>query len=364
MKHIPLTSRKKQELTLVSNHFIDQYMPKANGEYVKLYLTLLCALQNDRDISLSLLAEQLDFTEKDVVRALNYWQKQGVLFLTTNASQEITSICLADLDSSEDPELMHSLPETVREPKEKKEPESLANTQKKSFTPEQLTALKSQEDVQMLFAVAEPYIGRSLSPNETTLFLHIYEELDFNFELFEYLLEYCAERNKKSVRYMEKVAMDWHENQIKTVEEARNHSGKYQTEYYQVLKAFGISNRAPAPAEIEAMSHWIHDLKLSMDLILEACRRTILKTSSASFPYAGSILEDWAKNNVRNMTDLVALDQRYAKKQAEKAAERSAPKTQKSAPRTQFHNFTQRDYDFNELEKQLLGIPLQKRDPS
>ena len=41
MKTLTLTNQAKKTVTVLENEFIDGYMPKANGEYVKVYLMLL-----------------------------------------------------------------------------------------------------------------------------------------------------------------------------------------------------------------------------------------------------------------------------------------------------------------------------------
>ena len=68
-------------VTLVENVFIDQYMPGANGEYVKLYLYLLRCAGTGRELSISSIADFFDHTEKDVRRALTYWEKLSLLKL-------------------------------------------------------------------------------------------------------------------------------------------------------------------------------------------------------------------------------------------------------------------------------------------
>ena len=57
--------------TIVHNIFIDQYMPYANGEYVKVYLYLLRCADTGRELSLSSIADIFDYTEKDILRALS-----------------------------------------------------------------------------------------------------------------------------------------------------------------------------------------------------------------------------------------------------------------------------------------------------
>ena len=55
-------------------------MPEANGEYVKVYLLLLRLLNDTKTpLTVSGIADILDDTEKDVIRALNYWKKKGLL---------------------------------------------------------------------------------------------------------------------------------------------------------------------------------------------------------------------------------------------------------------------------------------------
>ena len=72
-------------VTLIENIFIDQYMPKANGEFVKLYLYLLRCADTERELTLSSIADVFDHTEKDVKRALAYWEKLKLLKLHVKA---------------------------------------------------------------------------------------------------------------------------------------------------------------------------------------------------------------------------------------------------------------------------------------
>lgn len=73
--HIPRT-------TLIHNSFIENYMPEANGDYVKVYLYLAkCIQYQESGLSISSLADRMDNTEKDVIRALQYWEKRNLLQL-------------------------------------------------------------------------------------------------------------------------------------------------------------------------------------------------------------------------------------------------------------------------------------------
>ncbi len=70
-------------VTSVSNQFIDYYMPQANGEFVKVYLYLLrCASDPTLDAGICSIADRCNHTEKDVARALRYWEQAGLIKLT------------------------------------------------------------------------------------------------------------------------------------------------------------------------------------------------------------------------------------------------------------------------------------------
>ena len=80
MKKLTLKNCRQENALLLDYEFIDHYMPEANGEYVKVYLLLLrCQASPNRELTISGIADILDDTEKDVIRALKYWKKQGLL---------------------------------------------------------------------------------------------------------------------------------------------------------------------------------------------------------------------------------------------------------------------------------------------
>ena len=170
-------------------------------------------------------------------------------------------------------------------------------------------------------------------------------------DLIDYLIEYCVGRDHRSIRYIETVAMAWKEEGITTVEMAKDSTSRYSKEYFSVLKAMGIANRNPSDAEISLINTWTRDYGFSMELIQEACSRTVLQTGQPSFPYADKILQRWKDKNIRTLGDVRLQDAQHQKRKLEKADK------PKSATPNRFNNFHQRDYDFAEYEKKLLNKP-------
>ena len=78
-------SNLKARVTVITNEFIDEYMPTANGEYVKVYLYLL--RHEERPVEIAEIADALNHTEADVKRALGYWEKAGVLVRGSESEQ-------------------------------------------------------------------------------------------------------------------------------------------------------------------------------------------------------------------------------------------------------------------------------------
>ena len=87
MKALKLHNHLQMNSTWIENNFIDNYMAQANGEYVKVYLFLLRHLQNPcTTMTISTIADCLENTEKDILRALKYWEKEGLISLTYDSS--------------------------------------------------------------------------------------------------------------------------------------------------------------------------------------------------------------------------------------------------------------------------------------
>lgn len=328
-------------ITSIPNDFIDHYLPRANGEYVKLYLYLLRMVSAGKNISLGEIADALEHTEKDIHRALSYWKKEGLLQLDFHEDGSLSGIRFTDF------RLKAPVQEEMAEAAAAQE---TAVPKKSGLSADRMAALSSQEDIQQLLFIASKYIGKPLSPTEISNILYFYDTLHFSTDLIEYLIEYCVSKGSKSSHYMEKVAFEWAKEGIRTVAEAKQNTNLYNRNYYKIMNSFGIKGRGPAKPEIECMDRWLNTWHFTLDIIMEACGRTISQTQRPNFQYADKILSEWHKANIRHLSDVKALDAEHLKKK-----KNAAPKP-KAASNNKFNNFQQRDYDFDELNKQIFNI--------
>ena len=95
MADITLQTTGETRVTCVPNRFIDEYMKDANGEFVKVYLYLLRCLSAGIDVSIPEIADRLESTSSDIIRALNYWANRHLLSMTKDGDTILT-ISLTD----------------------------------------------------------------------------------------------------------------------------------------------------------------------------------------------------------------------------------------------------------------------------
>lgn len=396
MSLISLQNSSELEVTILSNRFIDNFMPRANGEFVKVYIYLLRAVSSSpSSFSLEHMADRLFCTERDIFRALKYWEGEKILSLTYTTDRQLSGITLLEpfadvghMESSASSENIFSTAGTSSSPVSAQmaagisQPVALTGSAPKnvslsssnsavsggtsselstsadyirSLTPDHISELKQNEEVSQLLYIAEQYLAKTLTPTEMQKIFFFYDELHMSADLIEYLVEYCVSRGRKSMRYIETVALAWTRDGVTTVEMARDASSRFSKDYYTILKAMGISGRNPVENEISYIDTWRKTYGFDLELIQEACSRTVLSTGQPSFQYADKILSGWKKKNVHTLEDVRLLDAEHKKRQLEKAVSRKKQPATQSQSNNRFNNFHQRDYDFTEYEKRLLN---------
>ena len=363
MSALVLRNHSHSNATIVENDFIDHYMVSANGEYVKVYLLLLRYLNTPDQIpDIPQMADLLENTEGDILRALKYWEKEGILSLEYSEANELTGICLGKATAHPTPvkaAFYTPSAQSVSAPKSRTTAPASGTTPVTApdgqNVPASRRSLVARRELKQILFVAEQYLGKTLSRTDVDAITYFYDSLDFPTDLIEYLSEYCVENGHKSMHYIQKVALAWADEHITTVEQAKNSSAFYNKTCYSILNAFGIKGRGPASAELDYIRKWTEHNGLDLELILEACNRTISAIHQPSFEYTDKILENWKTSNVRTLADVQRLDSAF---EQEKDRQKNASAPQNRTPSAQqpskFRNFEERSYNMDELTKELL----------
>lgn len=410
MTAINISSDIATSFTTVSDIFIDQYMPKANGEFVKVYLYLLRATGSGAGIAtISEIADHFSNTEADIIRALNYWASEGILQVQTGADGQIIGVNLCSLsvsgmqaaqsniqsavaDNAAQNNLQNSvvnnaaqnilqnsvvnnaaqnistvntrMHDSVVEKLKSQTPDKAASSQKE-YTLDEIKEFRKNPDISELFFIIETYLKHTLSSTDTNMVLYWLDELHFSTDLVEYLVEYCITKGHSSLRYMNKVALGWADAGIKTVDQAKDDAAAHSQIYYSVMKALGITGRNLVDSEVSLINKWVGEYGFDIELVKAACSKTISAIQKPSFEYTDSILANWRKKDVHTLKDVEVLDANFAKtnkasatgsSQGTNAANGSSkPKSNNSSSKNKFNNFNQRNNDYDKLEKLFLN---------
>lgn len=410
MTAINISSDIATSFTTVSDIFIDQYMPKANGEFVKVYLYLLRATGSGAGIAtISEIADHFSNTEADIIRALNYWASEGILQVQTGADGQIIGVNLCSLSVSGMQAAQSNIQSAVADnaaqnnlqngvvnnatqnnfqnsvvnnaaqnistadirmqdsvvEKLKSQTTDKAASSQKEYTLDEIKEFRKNPDISELFFIIETYLKHTLSSTDTNMVLYWLDELHFSTDLVEYLVEYCITKGHSSLRYMNKVALGWADAGIKTVDQAKDDAAAHSQIYYSVMKALGITGRNLVDSEVSLINKWVGEYGFDIELVKAACSKTISAIQKPSFEYTDSILANWRKKDVHTLKDVEVLDANFAKankasatgsSQSTNAANGSSkPKSNNSSSKNKFNNFNQRNNDYDKLEKLFLN---------
>lgn len=365
-----------QQNTVISNAFIEHFMLDANGSYVKVYLYLSKCIQSGGiDISIPFLADKTDSTERDIIRALQHWEKKGLIKISLdNVTEQVSSIQMLNPDdvyqaaksASYIDDTAEDIASTSQIPFSSKEKKS-DSVNSVSVSAEQRKELAANQDFQFALQAIQSFLERPFKSNEIELISYLYGTLHFSSELLIHLYDYCISLGKSNSNYIQAVALSWHEQGVKSPEDAKKVTTDYNTAYTAISKAFGLG-RPLAIIEKQFVERWQKEWMIDLSVIIEACNRTMLKIQKADFKYTEGILDNWHKSGIKTLLDVEKADEIYAKHKSEKS--NNSQNSQKNyrynannsggsyIKKNQFNTFQQRDTshaEISELERKLLN---------
>ena len=172
-----------------------------------------------------------------------------------------------------------------------------------------------------------------------------------SYDIIEYLIEYCVEQGHTNMNYIEAVARNWHEQRLFSISAIKDYTTSRSKIVYSVMRAFGLQNRGPSLKESEFIRKW--NRTFSTEMILKACEKTMTAVHNPSFEYTDSILMSWKQAGITTLEQVAARDQEYQNKNKQTASIQSINRTNRKP--SQFHNFKQRNTDYDELVASYYG---------
>lgn len=337
------------EYTIIANRFIDEYMPSANDAQIKIYLYLL---RHPGNVSIADLEDRFNHTERDIIRALEYWQNLGLIALECDDSGAIVSVKLMSIPKQAAGEVHFKHPES--------DTGALSASDLAAFidVPSDGTCMSNAQ----LMCIIETYLHRPITQSEAMTVVRISQDLHLPNDVIDYLVQFCIEHPKKgkkiSFSYIESTAKRWAEAQVSTVAQARVMAARSDSDVKSIMIELGRTDAA-APAELDFIDRWRVEWQMPTDVILEACRQgSANAVAGGRLKYVNKILKSWHEAGVSSLADVEAYEAKHREEVASKPTlapgKQAAARVRTSASNSQFAQFSQRQYTLEELEDRFI----------
>lgn len=330
MSTIMLKPYQSNIVTLSAN-FVDQFMPKARGEYVKVYITILRYIQCGEDgVTTKFMADILGLLETDVLGALEYWHEVGLISLNTIDGHGNFSIEIKESQALIQPYGRNQ--------------EKIDSFSSPALPTNQAPLKEQKEDiVDPMLKEISMLMGRPLSSADAEKFLYFKEKYHFPEEVIILLVQHCVLKGKTNMRYIETVAINWESRGFKTVqlaqENIKQHEDKWLN-YRKVLTYLGISDKDVAKPQEDLLEKWFYTYGFTTEMILKACDISFNTLGKVEMGYINGILRTWEKDKIKTLEDVSKNELKPRKNKSRKQPEK---------------DFTEREYDYDDLERKLLG---------
>lgn len=283
-------------MTRVENIFINEFLPDAPGEYVKVYLFALMYAQYEEETNNEMLARTLGISEEEVEEAWEYWAARGLVKKTEDGSviefNRMVERFYGKNTEYSAADNAQSYPEAAADESEADEEDDDRFHDFDSDEEEGDERLIDRQ-LQQIFARYQEVSGRTVSRRETGKLEDAIKVYGIKAEVLFYAIDYCADIETYSVDYIFKVALRWKEEGCEDIASVKallaRHNAR-NSAYREIFKALGF-NRLSNPGDRAIMDPWFDEMGFSLDEVLEACRASA-GIREPSLRYVNKVLEN------------------------------------------------------------------------
>ena len=172
-------------------------------------------------------------------------------------------------------------------------------------------AVIREEDLAACIDTCSSIMGKLLNPSEIGTLVAILRELSVSEAYLVALLNYCVDTlEKKSVKYVEKVAISLWESGITTAEALEEYIKRQEQVHSiegQIRRLFGMGARLLTDKEREILDRWVNTYHYEMDIIAIAYDITTTLAERVSIRYADKILTAWYQQGLKTVAEVEAF---------------------------------------------------------
>lgn len=267
--------------TEIPDVFFTEYLPLANGDFVKVYIYMLFLSNYGKDANITDLSKILALPYNTIQDALKFWEEQGVIIKKTNG-YSLVNLQEIELSKLYNPKLTSS-------------PEDIKLTEKSKYRAHAIDSINNQ------------FFQGLMSPSWYTDIDLWFNKYGFDEQVMIALFNYCAENRALHRNYIQTVADAWAKNNIKTFNDlddyfARN--DKINILKKEISKKLRLQRNFNTFEE-DYITKWNQDFGYGMDIIEIALKRSTSKVN-AGFDYYDKLLTDWHQKGLNSVYDVQA----------------------------------------------------------
>ena len=314
--------------TPIENIFINDYMPQADGTYVKVYLMGYKYAKDRLDFNNETISKNLNLPLSDVLNAWNYWENEGIIIKHETDDEYNYIVEFVNLKQF----YVDNVYKHIRN----------VNDKNSYVDNDKLISTARNPEIKTMMEEIEDMLGRPLKVSEKQKIITWLNKYKTKPYMMTQAFSYSVNNKKiKRFNYIESVVSAWYDAGVvdldTMVEYLEKRNDRFSA-YSRISKALGF-NRTLTEAEMRTIDRWIDEWDFSMEMILK-CLENSTKINNPNLNYFDKILSDWYKNGFKTIEDL----------KNDKKPEKTKKETSKS--KNKFHNFIQsEDISGDDLEK-------------
>lgn len=324
-----------QSVFAVPADVVDKYLRFAGAAQLKILLWALRNCPGGFDVDAA--AQALKLSRMDITDAVQYWVEAGIILRTGEESTDVgRQYALAPATGSE--------PEAVQQ----KTVQPLAPA--KPLSEDIVRRTQEAPEIAFLFRQAQKKLGRTIGYDSQAKLLMMHDQYGLPVEVVLMIVEYCVSRGKGSIHYIEKMAMNWAEREIDTIESAEreiDYLNRTNTVWSSLRALTGQGNPYPTQQQQQFLNEWTQQLGFNVEMIYFAYEKTVDKIGKTSFAYMNKILQSWSQEGLRTRAQVEQAD-------AERRSQAVPPAKSKKVEASGFGI----SYDLDRFEKKAAKPPV------
>ena len=244
--------------TPIENIFLNDYMPMANGTYVKVYL-LGYKYANDKDSNIEVdnksIAKHLQIPLEDVLGAWDFWEEKGIIVKYDKEDKINYKVKFINLKQL----LIKNNSGLFSKEEEKKK----IQVENKDFIEANRMPIINE-----MFNSIDYILRRQTVPMEKKRILSWISNYNMNPDVIEKAFFYAVERKGiRKINYVEGIIRQWYDDGLTSIE-AVNEKFKTQDErfyrYNKVMASLGLVHKGINDGDLNIIDKWFDAYEYSM----------------------------------------------------------------------------------------------------